>query len=125
VVVLAVYSPSPPVAASLIVSKEAVVDEAAAYAVIQRRSAAGLRIGCPSSGEIAVDDPIEVAVELGPQWPSRELTHAGKAGVEDLPDVVVDPQVRTSLNRWTLAGKQLAQAYRGLLDPALGRYRLV
>ena len=42
---------SPPVAASRIVSYEAVVDDAAAYAVNHRRNAAGLRTVTPSSGK--------------------------------------------------------------------------
>lgn len=73
----------------------------------------------PQLGEIPVDDPIEVAVELGPQWPARQMAHAGEAGVQHLPNVDVDPEVGASLDWRTVAGQQLSKAYRGRIQTSL------
>ena len=84
---------------------------AAAYAVIQRRSAAGLRTLVAELGEVALRDPVDVAVQLGTERPAAEAAEPGETGGDDLLGVVGEP------HRWS-------RPVRARCQPASSRSRL-
>ena len=49
--------------------------------------------------EVTIDDAIEIAIQLGTKSPACEPSHAGKARVQDLLNVIANPQIGASSYR--------------------------
>lgn len=69
--------------------------------------------------EVTIDDAIEIAVELGTKSATCELSHTGKARVQNLLNVIANPQFGASSYRRAPATQQFLEAYRRFLQPTL------
>lgn len=71
-------------------------------------------------GKVTIDDAIEITVQLGPASAACKPSHTGKARLQDLLNVIANPQMGASPHRRVPPTQQFAEAYRRCLHPTLG-----
>ena len=71
-------------------------------------------------GEVAVDDALDVGIELPSQRAPLQSTQPGEARPEDLIGVVLEPHRGAAIDDRTLTTEKLSEANRGSLVHSLG-----